>query len=574
VAHQSTLAVTGRLLRIGAPAWGRFAGAVALGVAGAMATVGLLAGSGYVVDRAAFRPGLGAIAGLLASVEVLAFVRGPLRYGERLVAHDVAFRSLSRWRVWLYDRLEPLAPAGLHGWRSGELLSRLTGDVDTLQDLYLRCLLPVAVTSATGALAIALVAAVLPLAGAILAGALALALVGSPALAVLTGTARGREAALRGALVAEVVDLLHSAPELVAYGQERVALARAEAIERELERLARRRARAGGAAAAVVVACTGAAVTGVLAVGVAAVRAHSIGAVMLGVLPLAAVGAFETVPAVALAAVRASDVVAAGRRLLALAAVPSPVHDPRHPEPPPDGCPAVELARARLRYGDQLPWALDGLDLSVAAREHVGLVGASGAGKSSVLHALVRFWPIQGGTATLGGVPIDRLRQRDVRRAIALVDQDAYLFAGTIRHNVTLGRPDASAGDLARALDLAHLGDWIATLPDGLDTQVGEGGAQLSGGQRRRIAIARAFLSGGPVLALDEPTAGLDQAAGERLVADVAAGARQEGRSVLVVTHREGELAGFDRVVVVEGGRVVGERVPSARRAAEPRPAK
>lgn len=556
-AERSTLQVLRRLLAVGAPAWGRFAGAIALGVAGAMATVGLLAGSGYVVDRAAFRPGLGAIAGILASVEVLAFLRGPLRYGERLVGHDVAFRSLSRWRVWLYDRLEPLAPAGLSGWRSGELLSRLTGDVDTLQDLYLRCLLPVAVTSATAVLAVALVAAVLPVAGAVLAGSLAVALVASPVLAVLTGTARGREAALRGALAAEVVDLLQSAPELVAYGQEHAALARAEALDRELERLARRRARAGGAAAAVVVACTGAAVTGVLAAGVAAVRAHAMGDVMLGVLPLAAVGAFETVPAVALAALRGSDVVAAGRRLLALAAAPAPVRDPRHPGPAPEGCPSVALDRARLRYGDELPWALDGLDLSIAPRERVGLVGASGAGKSSVLHALVRFWPLQGGKATLGGVPIDRLRQRDVRRAIALVDQDAYVFAGTIRHNVMLGRPDACDDDLTRALDLAHLSEWVATLPDGLDTQVGEGGAQVSGGQRRRIAIARALLSGGPVLALDEPTAGLDKATGERLVADVAEAAEAEGRSLLVVTHREDELAALDRVVVVESGRVV-----------------
>ena len=139
-------AVLRRLARISAPPWGRMAVATLLGVAAAMATVGLLAGSGYVIDRAAFRPGLGAIAGLLAAVEVLAFIRGPLRYGERLVGHDAAFRALSGWRLWLYDRLEPLSPAGLAGWRSGDLLARATDDVDTLQDLYLRSLLPVAVT--------------------------------------------------------------------------------------------------------------------------------------------------------------------------------------------------------------------------------------------------------------------------------------------------------------------------------------------------------------------------------------------------------------------------------------------
>lgn len=206
----------------------------------------------------------------------------------------------------------------------------------------------------------------------------------------------------------------------------------------------------------------------------------------------------------------------------------------------------------------------------MAPGEHVGVVGASGAGKSSIVHALVRFWPLQGGSARLGGVALERLRQRDVRHAISLVDQDAFVFAGTIRHNVALGRPGATDEEIAGALGRAQLAEWVATLPSGLDTQVGEGGAQVSTGQRRRIAMARALLAGGPVLVLDEPTAGVDQPTGARLVADVAHAAEAEGRSLLLVTHREEELAGFDRTVVVEAGRVVAEhrRAPAGARGA------
>ncbi len=550
-------AVLRALLHIGAPPWRKLALASLLGLLGALATVGLLAGAGYVVDRAAFRPGLGAIAGILAAVEVLAFLRGPLRYGERLVGHDAAFRSLARWRVWLYDRLEPLAPAGLFGWRSGDVLTRVTDDVDTLQDLYLRCLIPVGVTVAAAAVAVVLVAAVLPAAGAVLAAALLVALSVAPAVAVATGTAKGREAELRGRLGAEVVDVLRAAPELLAFGREGEALAAVEATDRELTAIARRRAWSTGASGAIVTACLGAAVTAVLAFGVAAVRSHEMGPVMLAVLPLAAVGAFETVPAVAMAAMRANDVVAAGRRLLDLASIPVPVSDPDEPATLPAGCPQVTLHDARLRYAPDLPWALDGMDFDVAPGERVGLVGASGAGKSSLVHALLRFWPLQEGSASLGGVALDALRQRDVRRTIALVDQDAHVFAGTIRQNVTLGRPQATDLEVDDVLARAQLEGWVATLPDGVDTQVGEDGAQISGGQRRRIALARALLTRAPLLVLDEPTAGLDQQSGARLVEGIVEDARARETSVVLVTHRAADLHHLDRVVVMENGRAV-----------------
>lgn len=547
-----------RLVRLSPPPWGRLALATVLGVAAALATVGLLAGSGYVVDRAAFRPGLGAIAGLLAGVEVLAFLRGPLRYGERLVGHDVAFRALTRWRSWLYDRLEPLAPAGLGAWRSGDLLARATDDVDALQDLYLRGLLPAATAVAAASLAVVVEALLLPAAGLVLAVCLAAAVVATPLVALATRSVRGREAALRGRLSADVVDLTRGAADLLAFGREADMLERIDGTDRALTRVARRRALTAGAANAVVTACVGAAVVGVLVVGVAAVRDHRMGAVLLGVLPLAAVAAFEPIPALAAAALRTGDVAAAGRRLLELGSVPVPVTDPAHPATPPGGIPGVSLERARLRYAPDLPWALRDVTLSAPPGSRTAIVGASGAGKSSVVNALLRFWPLSSGTARLGDVPLDDLAQADVRRAVALVDQDARLFAGTIRDNVVLGRPAASDDEVARALSLAQLDGWVRSLPEGLDTPVGEHGARVSGGQRQRIALARALCADAPVLVLDEPTAGLDRDTAARLLADVLAAAGE--RTVLMITHRPEDLAGFDRVVTIDRGRVVQAR--------------
>jgi ABC-type multidrug transport system fused ATPase/permease subunit len=224
----------------------------------------------------------------------------------------------------------------------------------------------------------------------------------------------------------------------------------------------------------------------------------------------------------------------------------------------PAGCPAVEFEEARLRYGPDRPWALDGATLSLPPGSRTALLGSSGAGKSSPLNVLLRFWPLTGGQARLGGQPIDRFAQVDARRSVALVDQEARLFAGSIRRNVVLGRPDASDGEVAEAVRLAQLEGWVASLPDGLDTPVGERGAKVSGGQRQRIALARALLAGAPLLVLDEPTAGLDRPTAEQLLADVLSGTRRakEERTVLLVTHHPAEAAGFEQVATMEAGRV------------------
>jgi len=551
----SSFSVLRRLVVLSSPPWRRLALSGLLGMAASAATIGLLAGSGYVVGRAALRPGLGAIAGALAIVEVMAFVRAPLRYGERLTAHDAAFRALVHWRVWLFDRLEPLSPAGLRSWRSGDLLTRAMQDVDALQDLYLRGFTPAVVAITSSILAVVVVAVLLPVAGLILGTCLAVALLVPPALALTNGSSEELESALRGELGGDVVDLLQGAPELLAFDRAEAVLGRIDDSDDRLQQMAQRRGLRGALASAIISLCAGAAAVGVLLVSVDAVRRHRLGDTMLAVLPLAAIAAFESVPPVTLAAHRMGALVAAGRRLLALGEIPPPVLDPAHPEEVPPGVPLIALTDARLRYGDDLPWALDGLSVTLHPGEHMALTGPSGAGKSSVVNVLLRFWDLSGGEATLADVPLRHLAQADVRRTIALVDQDARLFSGTIRHNVTLSRPDAGDDEIARALRLAQLESWVGSLPLGLETPVGEQGGQVSGGQRQRIALARAILADAPVLVLDEPTSGLDEETATALLDDVTAAA--DGRSVLLITHHEREAAGFGTRVAVEGGRAI-----------------
>ena len=534
--------------------YGRLAVAGLLGLAAAAATIGLLAGSGYVVGRAALRPGLNAIVGILAAVEVLAFLRGPLRYEERLVGHDAALRALTRWRVWLYDCLSPRVPAALAGWRSGDLLARAIDDVDALQDLYLRTLLPVAIAVGAGVIGTVAVGLILPWAALALGIPLLLALA-VPAVLTWHRSGDAELAELSGTLSAHVVDALAGAPELLAFGADEGALGTVEALGTRSDSLERRHARIATASTLVIALCLAAAVTGVLALGVAAVHGHHVGQVMVAVLPLAVLATFETVPNVPLAVARSLAVRASADRLFALEAVPVPVHDPDAPTAPPPGVPEVTFEVAALRYGPGLPRALDGVSLRVPTGGRVAVTGSSGAGKSSLVTALLRFWPLESGTLSLGGSDVTRLSQHDARAACALADQRAQMFAGTLRSNLTLARPDAGAAEVAAALRAACLDAWVAALPDGLDTPVGEDGVALSGGERRRLAVARALLAPGPVVILDEPTSGLDPQLADQLMERVLAAAGQ--RSVLVITHRATEAARCDTTVTLESGRVV-----------------
>jgi ABC-type multidrug transport system fused ATPase/permease subunit len=279
-------------------------------------------------------------------------------------------------------------------------------------------------------------------------------------------------------------------------------------------------------------------------------------------LALLALASFEAVQPLAASARALSATLAAGRRILELVGREPDVVDAAEPAPAPSAPFDVELRGVAARYEPGEPPVLDGASLRLEPGARVALVGASGAGKTTVANLLLRFLDAERGSVTIAGRDVREYRQEDVRRAIAVAGQDAHLFSTTIRENIRLARPGASDDDLADALRLASAWDWVASLPDGLDTFVGEEGARLSGGQRQRIALARALLAGAPVLVLDEPTAHLDPTTAERLMEDVleAAGTR----TVLLITHRTEGLDRMDDVLTLANGRIAERRRPAA----------
>jgi ATP-binding cassette, subfamily C, bacterial CydC len=498
---------------------------------------GLMATAGYLISRAAERPAILSLTVAIVGVRFFGLARPLTRYLDRLASHDLALRVLGRVRVRVYGQIEPLAPAGLEGYRHGDLLARMVADVDALQNLHLRAVGPPLVGLLAGAVVVGVAAAFLPAAGLVLAAGLVAGGVAVPALAGWLGRrGGGRQAAARGELSAELVEVLRAAPELVAYGGASDAQARLRAADGALVRLARRDALVGGLADGAGLAVVGATVAGVLAVAVRASADGHLDRVLIAMLALLALASFEAVQPLAAAARELSVTLAAGGRVLELADREAAVVDPAAPLPAPSWPFAVALEDVRARYAPGERAALDGVSLRLEPGCRVALVGPSGAGKTTVVNLLLRFLDPEAGRVTLAGRDLREYRQEDVRRAIAVAGQDSHLFSASIRENVCLARSGASDDDVEEALRRARLWSWVAGLPDGLDTAVGEEGRELSGGQRQRLVLARALLVDAPVLVLDEPTAHLDPPTARALVNDVFAAAGH--RSVLLITHR------------------------------------
>ena len=545
----------GRVLRLARPAARRLILASLLGAASIAAGIGLLATSGWMISRSAEHPSVAALGLAVVGVRFFALSRGVFRYGERLVGHDAALRSLADLRVRVYQRLERLAPSGLSAFRSGDLLARLVADVDAVQDLLIRVVPPFGIGVIVGVATVALMWWLLPAAGAVLALTLLVAAVVVPWLThALARRSEARQAVVRGELTALVVDLLQGAPDLTVYGATDAQLNRIADADAELGRVASASARTAGIGSGLIALLAGGAVWGAILVGVPAVGSGTLAGVQLAVIVLIPLAAFELVNALPAATQSFERVRRSTARVSAVLDAPLPVVDPVVPTPLPAAPHALRVRGLRARYGNEGRWVLDGIDLDLAPGRRLGIVGPSGAGKSTLAHVLVCFVPYEG-SVRLDGVELAGLDGDQVRGVIGLVQQDAHVFDTTLRENLRLARRDATDADLRAVIARVRLQDWVDGLADGFDTAAGVHGTRISGGQRQRLAIARALLADFPILVLDEPGEHLDTATADAVMADLLRAT--EGRTTLVITHRLVGLDAMDEVLVLDSGRVV-----------------
>jgi len=545
----------GRMVDLSGVSRPRLAVMVALGAVATALGVALIATSGYLISRAAQRPPVLALTVTIVIVRFLGLTRPLARYIDRLVSHDLALRSLGTIRSRFFARIEPLAPGQLDGFRRGDLVARMVGDVNRLDGLYVRGLGPPLSGLAVAVVCVAAAAVMLPAAGAILAAGLAIAGLAVPALAARwSREPSARLAAARAELSSQLVELLRAAPEIVAFG---AAGSRAEAIaglDRELAALTRRDAVRAGLADALVMLAAGLTTAAVLAAAVGARASGSLDPVLVATVTLLALAAFEAVTPIPRSARELAIITAAGRRVLDLTSRRPLITDPGAPLSSPSRDATIELAGVTARYPGSPRPVLEQVELRLQPGRRVALVGPSGSGKTTVTNVLLRFLDPEQGALLFDGNDARDHRQSDVRAMFSLAGQRAHLFNSTIRQNLLLARPDATDNELRDVLARARLAAWVDGLPDGIDTLVGEEGRRLSGGQRQRLVLARALLRDAPVLVLDEPTAHLDTATAEVLMSDVFAAAGDA--AVLLITHRSEGLDAVDQVVALDTGRV------------------
>ena len=546
-----------RVVALGDPPQRWIAASITLGILAVAAGIGLMATSGYLISSAALQPPILTLSVAIVGVRFFGVSRGVLRYLERLISHDAALRALVRLRVAVYRRLEPLVPGELGTVRTGDLLQRFVADVDSLQNVILRILNPVAVALGAGALAVLVAVLTLPLAGLALFAGL---VVSGVALPLATGRlgrfAATREAPAQAIVSADLVEAMRCAPELVAYDHGERTAQTLDVGSSNLAAIRRRTALVAAIGEGSMTTLTVLTTVAVIAVAIPAVSDGRLSGVYLAMLALLTLASFEAVRPLPAAVEQLGHCRTAATRIAEITDREPDIVDPTRPiELGP--LEQIMLSSVHFRYRPADPWVLTGTDLELYPGRITALVGPSGSGKSTIAQLLLRFRDPTGGTIAVNGVDLRLVRQHDLRATIGLAGQDAHLFPTSIRENLLIGRPTATDADLLKALERVRARAWVTSLPAGLDTAITEDGGNISGGQRQRLALARVLLTEAQFLILDEPTAHLDRETARPLIEDLLAAARESNLGVLLISHDTIDPALVDELFSLEAGRIV-----------------
>lgn len=522
-----------------------------LGFIASASAVALLGTSGWLISRAAELPPVLTLTVAAVMVRTFALGRGVMRYLERLVGHDAAFRGITVLRVRVYRSLESITPLGLARFTRGDLLARLGTDVDAALDLPLRVVLPWVQAGLVALATSAFVVWLSPESGIWVAGLAGLAVVAWPWLVGrIVRRAESAIAPARGALTQTVVAMLDGAPILATFGATGVAQRTLRGRDDRLTAAETKEAGALGVGAAVGLFLQGLAVAGAMALAIPKVVDGQLAPVWLAVIALLPLALFDVISTVPAAAIARERVRGSAIRIEQIADATRPA-EPAEDVPVARGFTGLVLENVSARWPGAVSDALIDVDLEVLPGQRLLIMGPSGSGKSTLAAVIMGFLPYRG-SAKLNGVEIRELGSDRVVERIGLLSQHAHVFDTSVEENVRLGRIDATNEEIWHVLERARLADWVRSLPEGVGSRVGAFGARMSGGERQRLALARLLLADRSAVVLDEPTEHLDrQTAAE--VEDTIVDATL-GLATIVISHQV--LAEVDQVLEMDGGRV------------------
>lgn len=519
------------------------------------AGVGLLGTSAYLIASAAFHPSIAELSVAVVGVRFFGISRGVFRYLDRLVSHHVNFRLLSILRIWFYDCLKLLAPARLIHYQRGDLLSRAIGDIDALDQFYVRAVSPViSAIFATVGFSL-LVGSWNVRLGWILAAGLSVTSFVLPALVYIFSQDPAKQLVDQWAILSQtMLDTLRGAAEMMVFQQQEEELTQINRVSLQTNRAQVGLAHSQGLSNGMNAVLTQGTVALMLLVGIPLVRTGELDGIMLAVIVLITMASFEISIPIAQAAQFWESSLQAARRLFEMADQQPAIIEPVIPVSVPEK-PNILIRNLSFQYHGNLPLAADHLNINLSYSRKIALVGENGSGKTTILNLLMRFWDCQPGEILIDGILVQEFSPKELRQRIGYVSPGGAIFQTTLRQNLLLANPGALDADLLRVLDCVQLGEWVQTLPDGLDTWLGASGLTISGGQLQRIQLARGLLMDAPIYLLDEPTTHLDVETENRLISLFRS--IFQNRSLVWVTHRLVGLDWLDEILVLENGRVV-----------------
>jgi ATP-binding cassette subfamily C protein CydCD len=545
-----------RLLKFLNGSWNWVALSILLSTLTIGSSVALIGVSAWLISTASIATSVADLGVAVVATRLFGITRGIFRYLERLVAHNVTFRLLAKLRVWFYEKLEPLAPARLMDYKSGDLLARVIGDVETLENFYVRVISPSLTAIVVMIFVSIFFASYYPtIAFVLIFFFLTLGLI-LPLLAQVFSRQPGqRLVTQRADIQSQLVDGIQGLADLLAFGRGTDRANQIASTGKDYGKTQKQMARISAVHSALGTLLTNLGLWLVLFLVIPQVTTGNIKGVMLGTFALMTFASFEAVNPLPLAAQMWNSSREAARRLFEVVDA-----EPVIREQVSDISEQITNYELRVNgltfaYPDQSPPALQNISFTVPEGKSIAIVGPSGAGKSTIANLLFRFWEYDSGAINLGGESLKSLNQDEVRKRCALVSQNSYFFNTSIRENLRLARPKLTQEEMEETAKSAQIHEFIAGLPKGYETFIGEQGLRLSGGERQRLAIARALLKDAPILIFDEPTANLDPIT-EKQVLDVLFGI-MKNKTSLLITHRLVGLENMDNIIVMDHGRIV-----------------